>query len=72
VAPLARLHADCAARGPHCLDTLELLPRGRADAAFFAQDPHWDGLGHDRVARALALRLAPLLRKCGANGCRSW
>jgi len=70
--PLARLHADCAARGPRCLDTLELLPRGRADDAFFAHDPHWNGLGHDGVARALALRLAPLLRKCGANGCPSW
>jgi hypothetical protein len=70
--PLAQLHADCTARGPRCLDTLELFPRGHSDDAFFAHDPHWNPLGHDRVARALALRLIPLLRNCDTDGCPSW
>lgn len=56
--PLAGLREDCADLGSRCLDTVDLFPTGRSDDSFFAEDPHWNAAGHDRVARALAERLS--------------
>ena len=48
------MHADCAARGDRCVDTMLLLPRDGIDDYFLVNDGHWNARGNAVVAEALA------------------
>jgi hypothetical protein len=50
----AEMHEDCAARGSHCLNTLNLFPPEERAALFLPLDGHPSAEGHARVAAAVA------------------
>ena len=62
---LARLHAECAARGDRCLDSARVVPAAAPGEFTFAHDPHWNREGHRRIGEALAdlLDRDPALRR---------
>ncbi len=62
---LARLHAECAARGDACLDSARVVPAAAPGQFTFAHDPHWNREGHRRIGEALAdlLERDPALRR---------
>jgi len=62
---LARLHAECAARGDACLDSARVVPAAAPGEFTFAHDPHWNREGHRRIGEALAdlLERDPALRR---------